>query len=430
LDNSTHKILQEVLNRKLERPSNFVGGVTTIPLGVPTFGPDEILESIDSLLSRNVTMGAKVSAFEQMFAEYLDVSHSVMVNSGSSANLVALSALTSTLAKHHIKPGDEVITPAVTWSTTVFPIVCVGAVPVFVDVDLDTMNINPSLAEKAIGKKTAAIMPVHLIGNPCDMESIQAIANEHNLFVVEDACEAPGAELNGKKVGTFGDIGTFSFFFSHHITTIEGGMVVTEDSKYADLARSLRAHGWVRERSDNQKLAMKYRSLNSRFLFVTRGYNLRPTEIQGAFGIHQLAKLEDLIRIRENNADYWSRELSKYSDFLILPKTRPGSRHVYFGYPVMVRSEAPFKRDELVSYLERKRVETRPIMAGNFTQQPVFSSLPSRIVGKLRNAKLIHTSSFFWGNHQGIGEAERRFIVECVSDFIEKRKSRRKVEPT
>jgi CDP-6-deoxy-D-xylo-4-hexulose-3-dehydrase len=409
-----------IINRTLEVTAPFVPGKTPIPLSVPTFAEDEILEAMESLLTRSVTMGEKVSQFEKAFSDYLGVTDSVMVNSGSSANLIAVSVLASGFVENGIRPGDEVITPAVTWSTTVFPIVLAGAVPVFVDVDLDTYNISPRLAQEAITERTKAIIPVHLLGNPCDMKSIGRLASENGLFVLEDACEAPGAELDRRKVGTFGDMGTFSFFFSHHITTIEGGMIATSNSLLANLARSFRAHGWIRERSDRQHLAAKYPGIDRRFLFVTQGYNLRPTEIQGGFGIHQLPKLGQLIKIREENAKYWTNELSMFSDFLILPQLRLGFRHVFFAYPVTVRPDAPFTRDELASFLESRGIETRPIMAGDFTQQPVFDSFASRVVGDLKNARLIHRQSLLWGNHQGIGIVQRRFIVECVTEFINK----------
>jgi CDP-6-deoxy-D-xylo-4-hexulose-3-dehydrase len=418
--------LRAVVNQALETSSDFVPGITPIPLSVPTFGADEILEAIDSLLSSQVTMGKKVANFEKAFSDYIGVRNSIMVNSGSSANLITLSVLASKLVENGVRPGDEVITPALTWSTTVFPIMMIGAIPVFVDVELDTFCIDPRLVERAITHKTKAIMPVHLLGNPCDMKAIGTIASQHDLFTIEDSCEAPGAQIDGKRVGSFGDMGAFSFYFSHHITTIEGGMVVTNNDRYANLARSLRAHGWIRERSDRENLAAQYPAFDRRFLFVSPGYNLRPTEIQGAFGIHQIKKLEQLIRVREENANYWTNELSRYRDFLILPTSRPGFRHVYFGYQVTVRPEASFTRDELISYLESKRIETRPIMAGDFTQQPACEVYPYRIADDLRNSKFIHSQSLLWGNHHGIGTAQRKYIIDCIAEFIETQGSQHK----
>ncbi len=385
---------------------------------VPSYGTDEILETMDSLLQTNVTMGEKVGKFEKLFSEYIGVGNAIMVNSGSSANLVALSVLASKSLSEPIRPGDEIITPAVAWSTTIFPIYSVGAVPVFVDVDLTTFTVDVDAVKGAITDRTRAIIPVHLLGNPCDMKELSAVAETHDLFLVEDACEAHGAETNGKKVGAFGDLSTFSFFFSHHISTIEGGMVLTDDVQYADAARSLRAHGWIRERSDATQLAARYPLLDKRFLFVSQGYNLRPTEIQGAFGIHQIKKLEEFIRIRIQNADYWTKELDGFSNYLSLPRHEAGARHVYFGYPVTVRSDAPFTREQMTSFLESKGIETRPVMSGDMTQQPAMSDLPYRIAGSLNNSRTIHSRSFFWANHHGIGSPQREFIVSAVREFI------------
>ena len=242
---------------ELESKEEFVPGATTIPtMGLP-FGHEEANEAIDSLLSTYVTMGGKVKKFEGMFANYSQTKHGIMVNSGSSANLLALSILTNPVLKDRIKEKEEIITPATTWVTTVYPISNVGATPVFVDVNLD-FNINPELIEKAITEKTRAIMPVHLIGNPCDMKRIMEIAEDNDLFVIEDACEAHGAEVNGKKIGSFGDLSTFSFFFSHHITTIEGGMIMTNNDEYMEIARMMRAFGWIRDVDNKNEIALKY----------------------------------------------------------------------------------------------------------------------------------------------------------------------------
>jgi len=365
-------------------------------------------------------MGEKVKQFESMFAEYIGTRFVTMVNSGSSANLLALSILTNPLPEKKLKPGDEVITPALTWATTVFPIINCGLVPVLVDVDLETFNIDTEEIEKAITDKTRAIMPVHLLGNPCDMDKIMNIAMEHNLYVIEDACEAHGAEFKGQKVGSFGDLATFSFFFSHHISTIEGGMIVTDNDRFAEMAKTLRAHGWIRELSGQDKIASRYPSIDSRFLFVNLGFNLRPTEIQGAFGIHQIKKLERFIQIRGENAQYWSDRLFKHSHVLHLPakKGNTGSRRVWFGYPITVLPEAPFTREEFVQFLESEGIETRPIMAGNLAEQPALDLIDHRIQGELPNARMIMRQSFFWGNHHNMGERERVYVADCVEEFM------------
>jgi CDP-6-deoxy-D-xylo-4-hexulose-3-dehydrase len=418
MDPTVKEQIRRIIHDALKDSSDFTPGVTPIPLSAPTFGEDEILESIDSLLTQKVTLGKKVRDFENAFAAYIGSENSVMVNSGSSANLVALSILSSYELERRIQPGDEVIAPALTWSTSIFPILNIGAVPVLVDVDPQNFCIDPILIENAITKKTRAIMPVHLLGYACNMPEILRIAKENNLFVIEDACEAPGAEVHGKRVGSFGTLGTFSFFFSHHITTIEGGMIVTGNTDFANLARSMRAHGWIRERSDQNILSSKYKSIDNRFLFVSQGYNLRPTEIQGAFGIHQIEKLDKLIRVRQANTEFWTEQLSRFKEFLSLPQTRAGYRDVYFGYAITVKPNARFKREELMQYLESKRIETRPIMAGDFTQQPVFETVVARVNGELRNTKAIHERSFFIGNHQGIGAPHREYVVRCITEFM------------
>ncbi len=396
-------------------------GKTRIPLNVPSYGWEEAYEAIESILTTWVTMGKKVKAFERLFADYIGVKHAIMVNSGSSANLLALSVLANPALKGHIQPGDEIITPAVTWATTVFPIFNIGAVPVLVDVDLETFNIDADKIEAAITKKTKTIMPVHLLGNPCAVEKIMQIAKKHNLFVIEDTCEAHGALYNGRKAGSFSDMGTFSFFFTHHISTIEGGMIVTDNDEYAELCRAMRVFGWIRDLANKDELAKKYANIDSRFLFVNAGFNFRPTEMQGGFGIHQMKKLEDFIQIRRVNADFWTKQLEKYSDSLILPHELPGTRHVWFGYPITVKPEAGFTRSDLVKFLESKGLETRPIMAGNIEEQPAMRMFKYRKSGDLKNAKFISTNSFFFGNHQGIGEEERNAVVKYFNEFMSRR---------
>lgn len=403
------------------KTSEFVPGKTKVPLNVASYGWEETYEAVESILTTWVTMGEKVEKFERKFADYVGVENAVMVNSGSTANLLALSVLTNPITNNRIQDGEEIITPAITWPTTVFPIINVNAIPVLVDVDPETYAIDTTEIEKAITDKTKAIMPVHILGNPCDMKKIAKIAEEHGLFVIEDCCEAHGAEINAKKVGSFGDISTFSFFFSHHISTIEGGMILSNNKEYTELAKSLRAHGWIRELKDRKEISKKYKEIDERFLFINLGYNVRPTEIQGAFGIHQIKKLDRFIEIRRNNARYWTEKLKEYSDYLLLPKERSGTKHVWFGYPVTVKPTAPFTRKEIVDFLERKGIETRPIMAGNMAEQPAMKLFKYRKVGNLSNSKNIMRRAFFFGNHQGIGKAEREYIADSIGKFIEQK---------
>ena len=404
----------------LEQKPVFVPRQTPIPLSLPSFGWEEVSEAVESMLSTHVTMGEKVKRFEIMFADYIGVKHAIMVNSGSSANLLALSVLTNLVTQNRIQPAEEIITPAITWATTVFPIINSGAVPVLVDVDLETFNLHPDEVEKAITDKTRAIMLVHLLGNPCNMMEIVRIAKSHNLYIIEDSCEAHGAEYESQKVGSFGNMATFSFFFSHHISTIEGGMVLTNNDQYAELTRALRVFGWIRDLKSKDKIAEAYQGIDPRFLFINAGYNFRPMEIQGAFGIHQIGKLEKYIQIRQENAQYWNENLRKYSDYLLLPQKRANTRHVWFGYPVTVKPTAPFTKEELIRFLEEKKVETRPIMAGNIDEQPCMRLFHYRKTGDLPNARFIMRNSFFFGNHHGIGQQEREAIVGYIDEFMAK----------
>ena len=397
----------------------FTPGQTRIRLSEPTYGPEEVVEALESLVSTWVTMGTKVRNFEKIFGDYIGTSNSIMVNSGSSANLLALSALSNPTFPNQLQPGDEIITPAVTWATTVFPIANVGAVPVLVDVGLESFNLDPEAVEQAITPRTKAILLVHLLGNPCDMDALKDIARRHNLYLIEDACEAHGAEYRQQRVGSFGDLSTFSFFFSHHISTIEGGMVVTNNKELGELCRSLRVFGWVRDLEDRDNLARRYGEIDPRFLFVHNGYNLRPTEIQGGFGMHQMERLEPFIEGRRATANYWTNHLKEFEEFLILPSEQPETRHVWFGYPITVRPEAPFTRQDLVNFLESQGLETRPIMAGNIAQQPAMALLKHRVDGSLKNAKTIMGQSFFFGNHQGIELEQKEAIVDYFREFFQ-----------
>ena len=415
------KISNHVKNHFSSITDEFIPGKTRIGLISPTFGAEEVNESIESLLSTWVTMGKKVRKFEEMFSKYIGMRNAIMLNSGSSANLLALSILTNPKFKRRIPAGSEIITPAVTWVTTVYPIANVNLLPTLVDVELDTFNIDLDILRKSITKKTRAIMPVHLLGNPANIKEIMDIAKEHNLWVIEDTCESYGAEYNGKKVGSFGDISTFSFFLSHHITTIEGGMLLTNNEEISEMAKSMRAFGWIRDMKEKNTISKKHPDLDSRFLFANIGYNFRPTEIQGAFGIHQIKKLEKFIRIRKRNAEYWNKKLRKYSNYLLLHQEKEKTRHVWFAYPITIKPEAPFTKKELVTHLEKNLIETRPIEASDITEQPAINLFKNRIIKPLKNSKIIHKNSFFIGNHHGIGKEAREYVVNVIEAFIEKK---------
>jgi CDP-6-deoxy-D-xylo-4-hexulose-3-dehydrase len=415
------KKIQELVKEYFEskdKEKKFIPGETRIPLQTPSYDWEEVNESLDSLLSTYVTMGKKVELFERLFSNYLNLKYATMVNSGSSANLISLSILTNPTLSNGMKPGDEVITPAATWATTVFPIGDVNTIPVLVDIDLETLNISIDEIEKAITNKTKAIMPVHLLGNPCCIKEIMQIANDNDLFVIEDCCEAHGAEVDGKKVGTFGDMSTFSFFFSHIISTIEGGIIATNNEEFYELSKALRVFGWARNLKKYEEYAKKYNDIDKRFLFVNKGFNMRPTEIQGAFGMHQIKKLEKFIKIRRENADFWNKRLSEHSDYLSTQEERPGTRHAWFGFSLTIKPNSPFTRDEMVKFLEERKIETRPVMIPNIAKQPAINFIKHRVVGDLKNSTYIMNNSFWFGNHHGIGKEEREYIAACIDEFI------------
>ena len=401
-----------------QEEEQFIPGKTKIPLAIPQFGSDEVIESVESLISTWVTMGKKVRSFESQFKDYVGQKGALMVNSGSSANLLALSALSSPNFDNRIKPGDEVICPAVTWPTSVYPILNVGAKPVLVDVDLNTLNVSAETIEDAITPRTKAIMAVHLMGNPCQTDKIKQIADKRKINLIEDCCEAHGAKIGNKSVGSFGICSTFSFFLSHHITTIEGGMVLTNNDAILDIATAQRAHGWIREMRNADEIAKEFPDVDKRFLFYETGFNLRPTEIQGAFGIHQIKKLDGFVKIRRNIAKEWNKSLNEFKDYLILPEEIDGTTHSYFAYPITVKENAPFSRKEITEFLESKLIETRPIAGGNLTEQPSAKLYDYRVNGDLSCSKTIMKNSFFIGIHTGIKKQQQQYVIDIFNEFI------------
>ena len=406
--------IEPTVEEHFENEETFVPGESTIRLSRPTYGSAEVMESLDSLLSTWVTMGDKVQEFESGWSGYTDSTHGLMVNSGSSANLLALKALEGTV----IKPGEEVIVPAVSWSTSIFPILDINAKPVLVDVEPNTYTIDVDAAKEAITEDTAAILPVHLLGNPCNMDALIDLCEEHDLALIEDCCEAHGARYDGEHVGSFGDMGTFSFFFSHHISTIEGGMVVTDSEDYLEKLRMMRAHGWIREIDDKSDFTESNPDIDERFLFASTGYNLRPTEIQGGFGIHQLDRIDGFLEKRKSNAEYLNEKLSAYPDTFTLLEEYPKAECSWFAYPLLLKEDAEITRDELQSHLEERNIETRPILAGNMARQPVFDSVTHRVEGNLKHSEHIHKNGLFVGNHHKLTTEKLEYIWESINEVV------------
>ena len=389
-----------------------------VRLHEPTFSADEIKAVLDCLLSTRVTMGPKVKAFERAFAAIGPYGHGIMSNSGSSANLLAIATLANPEARDALRPGDEVIVPALSWSTTVWPLIQMGLVPVVVDIDPATLNIDPNEIEAAIGPKTRGVMIVHVYGNPCDMSAIMDICARRSLILVEDCCEALGATYRNKAVGAFGRMGTFSFYFSHHMTTLEGGITVTENFDDAELMRILRAHGWIRETETPSVWTDRYPEINPRFLFVNLGYNLRAMEIQGAMGAVQLPKLAGYVETRRRNAQQLADRLSGLSDRLRVQAETPGGQHSWFGFPLTVSETAGFGVGDIMQALGSAGIETRPVICGNIARQPGLKLYPHRTRGDLAHASAVMDRGFSVGNHQDIDDDARNYIADHIETFV------------
>lgn len=395
-----------------------------IPLNASTFNTPEIEAAIEVLNSGFVTMGDRCFRFEDRFADYMGTKNAVFVNSGSSANLLAFFALVnhacpqSRFGASRLSPGQEVIVPAVTWSTTIWPIVQAGLVPVLVDSDPTTLQMDMRSVGEAISAKTGAICPVHVLGNAVAMEPILELAKQHKLWVIEDTCEALGTTYGEKFVGTIGDIGTYSFFFSHHITTIEGGMIVTNNDEMAEMFRCQRAHGWTRHLKGREKVEALYSDIDPRFLFVNTGFNVRPTEINAAFGFEQLKKLTGFNAKRIEIAKFWINSLSALIEkkTIVPMKTTERVQSTWFGFPIMCESYE--LRNHLRCYLEKNGIETRPIICGNLARQPAFKHIPHRIAGSLDGANQVMDRGLFWGSHPMMTEQEVEYVARTVKDYF------------
>ena len=360
------------------------------------------------MLDTWVTMGPEVFAFEREFADWCGTAHGVMSNSGSSANLLMLAAM---VESGRLRRGDEVLVPAVGWSTSLFPVAQVGLVPVLVDVDEDTLCLDPDRAAEAMGPRTQAALAVHLLGMPADCAALQALG----LEVLEDACAAPGAERQGRRAGRLGRAATFSFFFSHHITTFEGGITVTDDEALADTMRSLRAHGWVRERGDRAALAAQSPEIDDRFLFVSTGYNLRPTELAGAVGRVQLRRLDGFLQRRQRNHRRWC-ELLQDLPVRLFPEPE-GVRSAAFAFAVLL--PVGVDRAAVQAHLEARGIATRPISGSNLARQPAFARIPgARVAGPLVVADAVHERGLFVGNSHAFGEAHGRLLCDGLADAL------------
>jgi len=373
------------------------------PLVFANYGEEEILRAIEVLLSGKLTMGERVLEFEKKFAEYLDAPYAVMVNSGSSANLLALSVASNKSRRYRLKEGDEVLIPAICWATSFAPIVQLGLIPKLVDIDPHTLNISVEHLKKMITKNTKAIFNVHILGNCSDMEEISFEINRNNLISFEDACESLGTTYNDKMLGTFSDFGTFSFYFSHHMTTIEGGMVVCKTLEDYDLLKCLRAHGWSRNLSNQTLYEKQNPEIDPRFLFVNLGYNLRPMEIQGAFGLEQLKKISSMNFQRKENVKKLKNVLTGHAlwkNQLSFPESLRQVDPVWFGFPMFLHKKYISKRSKFQNYLLKNGIDSRPIISGNYALQPVYKQYGNKVtINELKGAQDIHERGIFVGCH-------------------------------
>jgi len=405
----------------------FLPGESAVPVSGRVFDDKDMFSLIESGLDFWLTAGRFADMFEFKFAKFLGVRDARLVNSGSSANLVAVSALTSpTLGDRQLKPGDEVITVAAGFPTTLNPILQNGLVPVFVDVELGTYNVDVSQLEKALSAKTRAIIFAHTLGNPFNVAAVSEFARKHNLWLIEDCCDALGSAYGGRKVGTFGDIATFSFYPAHHITMGEGGCVVTNKPQLTKLIESFRDWGrdcWCAPGKDNTcgkrfdwQLGTLPYGYDHKYTYSHIGYNLKVSDMQAAVGCSQLEKLTGFIAARKRNYSLLREGLASSQDVYLLPQATEGSDPSWFGFPLAVRPESGLTRDEVTHYLESRKIGTRLVFAGNLTRQPAYKESAYRVVGDLENSDYVMNNVFWVGVYPGLSEAMVQHIVNSLRE--------------
>ncbi|MFZ4987355.1 MAG: lipopolysaccharide biosynthesis protein RfbH [Blastocatellia bacterium] len=411
-----------------ERP--FVPGTSAVPVAGRVFDAADVQSLIDSSLDFWLTEGRFARQFEREFAQFFKLRHSILVNSGSSANLLALTCLTSPLLRERqLRPGDEVITVATGFPTTVNPIFQNQLIPVFLDVDIPTYNIDVSQLEAAVSDRTRAVMLAHTLGNPFDLGVIREFCDRHQLWLVEDCCDAVGALYNGQMVGKFGDVATVSFYPAHHITMGEGGAVLTDKPLLEKIIESFRDWGrdcWCEPGKDNTcakrfdwQLGGLPHGYDHKYTYSHIGYNLKATDMQAAVGVSQLKKLTGFIHKRRENFDYLVRQLSSLQEFFILPAATRNSEPSWFGFPLLVRPTAPFTRDELVRHLNSHHIGTRLLFGGNLIHQPAYNGREYRIVGDLTNSDEVMHRVFWIGVYPGLTRPMLDYVVETINNFCE-----------
>lgn len=407
-----------------EKKEKFVLGESMIQYAGRIYDKEEMKMMIDAVLDFWLTLGRYASKFEKNFSNFLDIKHVLLTNSGSSANLVAMASLRSLQLKNRLKDGDEVITPAATFPTTFNPIIQNNLVPVLLDIELGTYNIKFESLKTALSEKTRAIVIPHTLGNPNEMDAIMDFAEEHCLFVIEDACDALGSRYNGKLVGTFGTFGTFSFYPAHHITMGEGGAVVSNNDLLSLIAKSIRDWGRacvcpICQLNLGHRCPLGFRvSSLAKYKYMNIGYNLKPTDIQAALGVAQLKKLPIFIKKRRRNFEILYEHFLRYEDYFVLPKSLSKADPSWFAFPLTVKDNLKFKRKDIVSWLERCRIETRPLFATNIIRQPAYRDVRYRIAEDLENTDDAMKKTFFIGVYPGIDEHKMNYILAKIDEFI------------
>ena len=425
------KILQLTADYYTEafQPVEFKPGVSSVPVSGKVFDAKELQFLVDSSLDFWLTTGRFANEFEKSFSRWWGVRHTILVNSGSSANLVALSALTSQqLGQKALRAGDEIITVAAGFPTTVNPIIQNNLVPVFVDVQVPTYNIDINKLESALSSKTRVIMLAHTLGNPFNLQAVSEFAKQHNLWLIEDCCDAAGALFDGQKVGTFGQLATVSFYPAHHITMGEGGAVLTNQPKLKTLVESFRDWGrdcWCETGMDDTcgkrfdwQLGDLPAGYDHKYTYSHIGYNLKATDMQAAVGLAQIEKIDGFIASRRHNFATLYAGLSDLEEFFILPKATSGSQPSWFGFPVAIRPGAPFTRNQVVRFMEKRRIATRLLFGGNLVRQPAYRNITHRVAGSLDNSDFVMNNVFWVGVYPGLTSHMLDYIIETFHASI------------
>jgi len=421
----------KTLYKLRKKQEKFVSGKTRIDYAGRVYNEKEMINLVDASLDFWLTAGRYAKKFEKEFAEFLGAKYCLLTNSGSSANLLAISALTSPkLGKKRLKPGDEVITTACGFPTTLNPILQNSLIPVFVDIDLGTYNIQTDKLEKAISKKTKAIFIAHTLGNPVNLNKILKVAKKYNLWLIEDNCDALGSKYKNKYTGTFGDISTYSFYPAHQITMGEGGAVVTNNLLLKKIIASFRDWGrdcWCEPGYDNtcgKRFSQQFGKMpfgyDHKYIYSHIGYNLKITDMQAAIGVAQLAKLPSFIKKRRENFNELYKFFKEYKKYFLLPEPEKNSKPCWFGFTLLVKEAAPFNRNEIVKYLEKNKIATRMLFAGNLTKQPAYQNTKYRIFDSLKNTDSVMNNLFWLGVYPGINKKMLGYIKKSFKEFLRK----------